>query len=242
MAALLIDTFKSTDIVFVDEFCSALDVPTSISLAKNFSKFFRRHKNYKIIFASQRLDVLSALRPDWIYNTRQFELIPVPTPLPLWEMEIRKLEGPVEKRKVWNLFKNHHYMSEKFNVAAHCYLAVRKDTKEWIGFTAVLAQPGRVPNMWRGHRLVILPEYQGLGYGPTLDEYVGQLLLNRGKRFYSRTVHPRLGEYRERSHRWKATSKNKTYTRGMHKGKSQMKKFKNTVSRISYSHEYIGRA
>jgi ABC-type lipoprotein export system ATPase subunit/GNAT superfamily N-acetyltransferase len=239
MAALLMEK-ESTDVIFVDEFCSALDVPTSLSLAKNFAKYVRKNRNYKVLFASQRLEVLTMLRPDWIYNTRQFEFIPVPPPMKLWKMDIRRLEGAVEKRRVWGLFKQHHYMTENFNVASHCYLAVREDTREWIGFCAVLAQPGRIPHMWRGHRLVILPEYQGLSYGVKLDEHVAQLLLNRGKRFYSRTIHPRLGEYRERSEKWRATTKNRVYHKGMHGETKTRKKFKHLWARLSYSHEFIG--
>ncbi len=243
MAALCKELKDCKGVIFVDEFCSALDIPTSFSLAKNIAKFIRKNEQQcKILFASQRLEVLTMLRPDWIYSTRQFDYMPLTKPVKLWELEVIPITGAENKRKTWKIFKNHHYLSDSFNIAARCYLGVRSDTKEWIGFCAVLAQPGRVPNAWRGHRLVILPEYQGLGYGPQLDEHVAEITLARGKRYYSRTIHPRLGEYRERSTKWKATSKNRVWSKGMHGATSDGSNpmFKKVLSRLSYSHEYIG--
>ena len=38
--------------------------------------------------------------------------------------------------------------------------------------------------------------YQGYGIGPRLSDAVAQKFLDQGKRYNSRTAHPRLGAYR----------------------------------------------
>jgi len=63
-----------------------------------------------------------------------------------------------------------------------------------------------------------------------------------GYRYFSKTAHRRLGEYREASPNWKATSKNK-------KNRIDYRQYSGTkedghkmrhVERVCYSHEYVG--
>ncbi len=68
---------------------------------------------------------------------------------------------------------------------------------------------GSLKNAWRGHRLCILPDFQGMGIGPKLSDAIAQIHINQNHRFFSRTAHPRLIYYRENSNLWKPTSKHK---------------------------------
>ena len=77
-----------------------------------------------------------------------------------------------------------------------------------LHFVATLAKPGlrkksdlRV--MHREHRLVVLPDYQGLGIGLRLSEAVGSLTLAKGLRYTSRTAHFVLRNARANSPKWK---------------------------------------
>ena len=50
---------------------------------------------------------------------------------------------------------------------------------------------------------MLLRSYQGYGIGPRLSDAVAQKHLDQGKRYNSRTAHPRLGAYRDASAKWR---------------------------------------
>ena len=120
-----------------------------------------------------------------------------------------------DKVMMWNLFKKHHYLTEKLNKASRCFIS--KWENKIVGFDSILPMPsGTLKNAWREHRLVILSDFQGLGIGNVLSETIGQILLKKGKRFYSKTANKKLGCYRDKSPIWKGTAtnhKNRTWLR-----------------------------
>jgi hypothetical protein len=158
------------------------------------------------------------------------------------KLDIEVFEIPKEhKEDFWNLFKKHHYLTGKLNKAARCYVAYLWG--EPVAFNSILRQPcGSVPNMWRGHRLVVLSDYQGMGLGSSLSECIGDMVIRDGGRYFCKTANIKLGEYRNDSDKWRPTSKN---------GKarpdqlsSKRKNYQNIIDkrlsmRICYSHEYI---
>lgn len=145
------------------------------------------------------------------------------------------------KENVWDLFKQHHYLTSKLNKSSRCFLACWK--KNPVAFYAVLPMPsGTIKNAWRGHRLVVLSDYQGLGIGNKFSEWVADLLLKENKRFFCKTANIKLGEYRNKSKKWKPTSKNKKSRKS-----TELKyNYNNLINknilekRLCYSHEYIG--
>jgi GNAT superfamily N-acetyltransferase len=52
------------------------------------------------------------------------------------------------------------------------------------------------------HRLVILPDWQGLGLGWRFSEWMGELLTRHGYRYHYVTSHPALVAAFDRSPRW----------------------------------------
>lgn len=109
-----------------------------------------------------------------------------------------------------------------------------------VGFVATMTMPsGTMTNAWRESRLVVLPDYQGLGIGMRLSNAVAELHLAEGKRYFSRTAHPRMGFYREKSVLWKATSKNRKLRSDINHD-NVFKGHYADNKRICFSHEYIG--
>lgn len=155
----------------------------------------------------------------------------------LLELDIYKVTG----NYIWPYFEGHHYLSRTFT-GAHTFIAVTKDGQP-VAFAAISAFPsGTVKNAWRGHRTVVAPDYQGLGLGARLSEWVGEWVLRElGGRYYCKTSHPRLGEYRESSPYWKPTSKNKRIRKASKETMDKQKKWTADHKRLCYSHEYIGR-
>jgi len=106
------------------------------------------------------------------------------------------------------MFKDHHYLDANISKASCCWVGV------WNGhivcFGASMTMPsGTLKNAWRGHRTVVLPDYQGMGIGVRFSDAIAQIHIEEGKRYFSRTAHPRMIYYREHSELWKPTSKHK---------------------------------
>jgi GNAT superfamily N-acetyltransferase len=136
------------------------------------------------------------------------------------------------------MFKNHHYLDDKISKATKCWIGV------WNGnivcFGASMAMPsGSIKNAWRGHRTVVLPDYQGMGIGVRFSNAIAQLHLDDGKRYFSRTAHPRMGFYRENSPLWKPTSKNKKLRTDV-KHINMFNDHYIDNKRVCFSYEYIG--
>jgi GNAT superfamily N-acetyltransferase len=85
----------------------------------------------------------------------------------------------------------------------------------------------------------VLPDFQGMGIGVRFSDTIAQMHLDEGKRYFSRTAHPRMGFYREHSPLWKPTTKNRKLRKDITMGNI----FKNHYfddKRVCFSHEYLG--
>ena len=69
-------------------------------------------------------------------------------------------------------------------------------------FTAVIHRPDPKGGFWAEHRTVCLPDFQGVGIGNALSEFVAALFVATGKRYFSRTSHPAMIRHRARSPLW----------------------------------------
>jgi hypothetical protein len=78
-----------------------------------------------------------------------------------------------------------------------------------VAFAAAIPFPhGSFKKAWRGHRTVVLPDYQGLGIGVRISDFVAHHFATNGYRYFSKTAHPRMGLYRDRHPNWHPTSSN----------------------------------
>lgn len=222
----------------IDEFTSVVDRTVAKATSRAVARHIRGNNLSKCVFASCHYDIIDWLEPDWVYDTsvRQF--------MPSRGLERRPkivLEITPCSREAWSIFKEHHYLDGNLNKSSRCWLATWGDNV--VGFAAALAFPSaHIQNAWREHRTVVLPDYQGLGLGTRLSDAVAEMFVLDGGRYFSKTSHPRMGEYREKSPLWKPTSKNKrarTDYSTKHKTKEDAYKMRH-ANRVCYSHEYIG--
>lgn len=73
----------------------------------------------------------------------------------------------------------YHYLSHDLNSSAQCYGLF--DEKELIGFCAITHFPHpRNPKIKHCHRLVILPDYQGVGLGTKFLSAVAKMYADQG--------------------------------------------------------------
>jgi len=117
-------------------------------------------------------------------------------------------------------FEEHHYMKGILPTFFPAVVLLRDQVP--VAFCAISNQFGYKQGSvtMRESRLVVLPAFQGFGIGPRLSGLVGDRLLGAGYRFFSRTHHPRLGQYRDANPRWRATMDNhkKDSSRGIGSG------------------------
>jgi len=130
-------------------------------------------------------------------------------------------------------------MTSSLNPTAITFLAKWEDKP--VAFSSCLPMPsGTIKNAYREHRTVVLPDYQGLGIGVRLSDWVGKKLVDSGKRYFSKTSHPRMGGYRSNSILWKPTSKNKVTRKDINKKNYNGISDTYRINKFSYSHEYVG--
>jgi ABC-type lipoprotein export system ATPase subunit/GNAT superfamily N-acetyltransferase len=236
----------------VDEFTSVVDRDTAKSLALSIRKYYdQRGTNEPLYIASCHRDIIDWLDSDWVYDTDLQKLDNRRSPLrmgsrPELVLTIRST-GP----HYWQYFKKFHYLDTTMSKSVHCYVLLLGDKP--IGFHAAIHSTNRdIHSYWRGHRTVILPEFQGMGIGTAFSDAIAEIYVSRGLRYFSKTAHPSFGEHRERSPLWRATSTNRKSRKASYLlkdgtirampgygGNAQIAL--RDADRVCYSHEYIGK-
>jgi ABC-type lipoprotein export system ATPase subunit/GNAT superfamily N-acetyltransferase len=245
--ALCIDQGITT----VDEFTSVVDRDTAKSLAYSMRQYYDRSDQTEPLYiASCHRDIIEWLDPEWVYDTDLCVLenrrLPHRLGRPSITLTIRST-GP----HYWDMFKKHHYLDTKMSRSGHYYVGLIGDKP--VAFHAVLHSTNRdIHSYWRGHRTVVLPEFQGMGIGTAFSDAIAEFYVSQGVRYFSKTAHPSFGEHREKSPLWRATSTNRKSRKASYLlkdgtirampgygGNAQIAL--RDADRVCYSHEYIGK-
>jgi len=159
---------KSNDTVVIDEWTSVVDRTVAKVMSHCVQKFARRNKK-KIILLSCHYDVVEWLNPDWIIDCNEQKFIDRRL-LPEDERrrkEQLRFEIREVKRSCWPFFSRYHYLSDTMppNTKA-CYGLFQNENQ--IGFICFTnytpIRKGSRP-IYHWNRLVIHPDYAGLGLG-----------------------------------------------------------------------------
>jgi GNAT superfamily N-acetyltransferase len=103
------------------------------------------------------------------------------------------------------MFAKHHYLSHSHNNAATVYVATVND--QIAGFLSVLHFPHpHAKNIKKVHRLVILPDYQGAGFGVTFLNEIGKHYMAMGNKYNIVTSSPSLINALKKSDKWRCLS------------------------------------
>lgn len=228
-----------------DEFTSVVDRTVGKIGSAAVAKTVRR-RGQKFIAVTCHDDVIEWLDPDWIYSpaTGQF----------VWRLERRRPSIELEIRRVhhsaWQYFARHHYLTAHLHHGATCFCAFI-DGKP-VGFHSYLPFVGRLTDerrAMRGHRSVVLPDYQGVGIGNALITTLAGMWLAVGRRTFRNTGHPAEIAGAVRDPNWKlirAPSRSNRYGgKGTdHSGASITNRLQATraADRMTASFEYVGPA
>jgi ABC-type lipoprotein export system ATPase subunit/GNAT superfamily N-acetyltransferase len=239
-------------ITIIDEFTSVVDRDTAKSLALSIRKFYDRSESTEPLYiASCHRDIVDWLDPEWVYDT---DLQALENRRSLHRLGTRPqiaLTIRSTSPDYWRYFSKYHYLDTSISKSAHYYVLLLGDKP--IGFHAAIHSTNRdIHSYWRGHRTVILPEFQGMGIGTRFSDAIAEIYVSRGLRYFSKTAHPSFGEHREKSPLWRPTSTNKKSRAGSYLlkdgtirpmpgygGNAQIAR--RDAGRVCYSHEYIGK-
>jgi GNAT superfamily N-acetyltransferase len=99
------------------------------------------------------------------------------------------------------MFRQYHYLNGSLASTARCYTAVYQDTP--IAFIAVVHIHMKA-RYYRVTRLVVLPDYQGIGVGKRLLNFIAELYTSQTRiPFYILTSNPQI--IRGNMENWKIT-------------------------------------
>jgi ABC-type lipoprotein export system ATPase subunit len=195
LALLLATTPRGRRIVF-DEYTSVVDRTVaqigSAAVAKTV-----RARQQQFVAVTCHEDVEAWLQPDWVYRPAENVFA--------WRRLRRRPRAHLDlvrcRASAWPLFAPHHYLSHRLSPAAVCFLASWRDRP--VAFSAWLPYVGPGPRTRREHRTVTLPDYQGIGIGNAVSDFVASLWTGLGYRATSTTTHPAMIRARLQSANWR---------------------------------------
>jgi len=206
-------------VAVVDEFTSVVDRQVARVCSAALAKAIRRRPGVRMVAVSCHYDILPWLSPDWILDvsTGQLERFAPADAVPSvdsctgHDASTRQTRGRLcrpelrfEVRQchasLWAMFSRHHYLSHSLPAGCRCWAAVHEGQP--IGFAAVAGCIGFAGYL-RFSRVVVLPDYQGIGIGSRFRDAVAQIEIARCRRLSLVTSHPGMIRSLEGSLLWR---------------------------------------
>ena len=184
MRAELARLILESDKPFIyDEFTSVVDRQVACIGSSAIQKFVRKMDN-QFIAVSCHYDVAEWLEPDWIYDVNKNEFTRRNLRRPEIKVTIRSAQ-----QSEWKYFKDFHYLSHAHNAASHKYIAeINGSIVAWCSFLH-FPHP-KVKNMKRVHRIVVKPDFQGIGLSSRILKVLCDMYSDQGFRVRLLTSSP----------------------------------------------------
>jgi GNAT superfamily N-acetyltransferase len=193
-------------LIVFDEFTSVVDRTSARFASAALARALRSNRiPGQFVAVTCHDDIVPWLAPDWIIDmgTKTFQLgCQEPRPI--------KLSLHHCNRALWPRFAPHHYLSGSLAPTARCFTALY--CREPVAFCATLPLIGRRDH-WRITRLVVLPDYQGVGIGMRVAEAVARLHRAEGRRINITASHPAVLAHCRYSPRWRLVQIRRTGSR-----------------------------
>lgn len=185
--------------VVIDEFTSVVDRQIAKVGALAFQKAWRRTSGQAVLL-SCHYDIVEWVEPDWVFDTQTGTY----SGRGLWRRPSLELELWETNWRYWPFFEPHHYLRPPHAVAATNYVGTING--QLVAHAAVAPRPGLVEA--RICRLVVMPEWQGIGIGSRFLNAISAMWLRGDNRYHKpmrmliHTSHPGLCISLRRSTQW----------------------------------------
>lgn len=189
------------ELAVMDEFTSVVDRTVAQIGSAALAKTVRRRKQ-KLVAVTCHDDVERWLQPDWVYRPAERRFA--------WRSLRRR--PPIALRigrvhhSAWQLFKHHHYLTASHAKSATCFVAFwRGQPVAWISWMphVGIARRGDSRPVRRVHRMVCLPDFQGVGIGAALQRHTSAMWRGAGCRAVIATGHPAVIAATARNPEWR---------------------------------------
>lgn len=225
---------EQPDLAVVDEFTSVVDRTVAQIGSYAIAKTVRK-RNQKLVAVTCHYDVQEWLQPDWTYQPATGE----------FRWELLRQRPPVElefvrtTKETWTQFSRHHYLDHTISSSAVIICVLINKRPAALLATIHFPHP-KVEDLKRVSRIVVLPDFQGLGLGSIILDLVGGAYTTLGKKLNIVTSHPAFVRSLNRSKTWAMTRKPSRV--GAISNSSALPNFKatNSNNRVTASFRYIG--
>lgn len=217
-------------LVVFDEFTSVVDRTVAKVGSHAVAKAVRKSEAKQFVAVSCHDDIVDWLQPDWIlephvglFRWRSLQQ------RPRVDLEIVRCA-----HQAWSWFAPHHYLTADLNRGARCFVGLVEGRP--AAFAGVLPMPHpRRSDLSSLSRLVVLPDFQGLGLGSGafVDE-VAKITKAAGRTMVVGTSHPALVAALARSRAWQMTSKPKFANRLGFRGNESLQASHATHRRVAH--------
>lgn len=221
------------DVAVVDEFTSVIDRTVAQIGSYAIAKTVRARKQ-KFVAVSCHYDIEDWLQPDWVYQPHigKFSWGSV-QPRPQVNCEIIWA-----KYDAWHTFARHHYLTHDLNKSAQVYVGLIEQQPAVLIAVLPLVH-ATVKNARRISRIVVLPDFQGIGLGVKFLNAIAAGLKSQGLSTYITTSHPALIRTLNKANNWEMI---RQPSRVAQKGKSSsIKGGETSRSRITTGFRYAGK-
>lgn len=186
-------------LVVLDEYSSVVDRQAAQIGSWALQKNIRSKQDKQFVAVTCHYDVIEWLQPDWVLQPHlgSFEWRFLQR-RPTVEMQICRADY-----QAWRWFSSHHYLSADLHKAAKCFVGLIDN--KLAAFAGLLYFPHpKAKTIWSLSRLVVLPEFQGLGIGAYgFTENIGKICASCGLRLRVHPSHPALIKTWAASKKWK---------------------------------------
>lgn len=196
MARVIVD---DRPLVVIDEFTSVVDRQVAQVGSHTIQKAVRARPGKQFVAVTCHYDVEDWLQPDWVLEPHVGRFT--------WRLLRRR--PPVElvivrcSYDAWRWFAPHHYMSAALSRSARCFVGLIGGQPAAFGALLHFPHP-KADNLSSLSRLVVMPDYQGLGLGSrAFTEALGRICVANGMRMRTHPAHPALVGAWARSSLWR---------------------------------------
>lgn len=176
------------DLAVVDEFTSVVDRTVAKIGSAAIAKTVRK-RGGQFVAVTCHYDVEEWLDPDWVYDPSigAFHWRALRGRPPI-ELSIRRCH-----HSEWRRFAGHHYLTADLNTSSACFLTSYQGRP--CAFHAWLAFIGRLRDSRkavRAHRIVCLPDFQGVGIAAAVTTHLARMYRAFNTRVLLTSGHPSI--------------------------------------------------
>ncbi len=233
LARALLERPETPGPVVFDEFTSVVDRTVAKIGSAAVAKAVRRQGvSQRFVAVTCHHDVLEWLQPDWVLDMATQQLARGSLRRPPIELEVFAC-----RPAAWRLFAPHHYLTSRLPGGCRCWLATatlgggdsRVASGSAAAFAAVQRYVGRETAamkrrpLYKIVRLVVLPDYQGVGIGGALMGWLGELHAAEGKQLGITTSHPAMIRACQASSHWRLSAVRRPGNRRQDRGRPKLR-------------------